>query len=373
MALPIVMLMKPLPQNIQPSNIDMAYINLDSWNNIFLKNSNELGNWIRFNNVNTRNLVFSKDWQSIIYINNSDSWTLYKKSIQDLDVNNPWVKIATHTWLFDVDESPDGKYIIYSNWTNLFKKNSNDFLNGSQINISWYYSWVDTIKYTPDNLYILYSNNERLTAVVYRKNANDISDWTKITGDNCFLISKWWYCSETYIINTDFGSRFYYRNDWNYNTFAIHFYRADISPWNKEYIYIPSGWVNKNKIYKKNISNMWDTSYWELLTTNRASRVVYSPVYNWIYNESIWLSLENSHNYYTYVFWVPLGNYILYVKDYYWNKVNINNWSISSPQWAFTLNWTDNFVNASNYCKINLPSLVWDSYTLYLIPTTSDV
>ncbi len=195
--------------------------------------------------------VYASDY--IIYTNWNDSNKLYRKNIDDSS-NGTGI---TSNEAFYPSYSPDGNYIIYSNWSDapIYRKNANDNSNGTAINSVVSYNAV----YSPDWQYIIYANNNDWDKL-YRKNANDTWNWTAINSVSTYapVYSPDW----NYIIYTN-------QNDWwklyrknandTWNGTAINTVESwwwKYSP-NWQYI-VYSNWADWYKLYRKNAGDTWN-------------------------------------------------------------------------------------------------------------------
>jgi len=140
------------------------YINWYEWWVIFKKNSSDKNNGEAISNW--RFLDYSPISKSIIYT----KWF----KLYSFDIEKGIEKFLLE-WVADPVYSPDWKSIIYRNespwwyyWT-IYKKPANDWSKGYNItNINWRHP-----EYSPDWKWIIYISNWR----IYKKVANDLSDW----------------------------------------------------------------------------------------------------------------------------------------------------------------------------------------------------
>ena len=232
------------------------------------------------------------------------------------------IKIFLSLWIFffGFSQINASEYIIYSNSADsnkIYRKNANDTTNWTAITIS---NGIFS-SYSPDWQYIIYTKPSDSNKI-YRKNANDTSDWTAITSVgwlNSIYSPDWQYI----IYSNSADSNKIYRKNANDTTnwAAItsvgwwYYWGLRYSP---DWQYIVYAWSDL-KIYRKNAN---DTTNWTAIT---------SVIVRW----------------YSSISYSPDWQYIIYFNDSDWSKIyrkNANdttNWTaITSVGWYYYW-WTD--------------------------------
>ena len=203
--------------SFSPDNLYIYYLYSG---NIYKKNANDVSNWSEITTIG--GILDFKPSPDNLYIYYLYSGNIYKKNAND--VSN-WSAITTIGGITSLDITQNNLYIYYSisspTYT-IYKKNANDVSNWSEITGAFYPS---KIRISPNNLYITYWSNvsywlrqltigwtDRLITStyspttnydhaysldwnfifyinpwgqdIYKKNANDVSNWSEITSHN---------------------------------------------------------------------------------------------------------------------------------------------------------------------------------------------
>ncbi len=139
---------------------------------MYKKSAHDNDDWSAITSWPVWSMAYSPDWNDIIYASYIDGAIMYKKSAHD---NDDWSAITSWT-VWNMAYSPDWQYIVYTNmndWNKLYKKSAHDTLAWSAITSLW----VINMAYSPDWNFIIYSD---ATWIMWEKNANDTSNWSRM-------------------------------------------------------------------------------------------------------------------------------------------------------------------------------------------------